>query len=63
MPRHYQRQWRIVRAKADPSNEFISSGTKRSAKNRHEWVQRQFIDGVRDKFLQDQLFSQDSETI
>ena len=29
----------------------------------HEWEQRQFIDGVRDKFLQDQLFSQDSETI
>ena len=63
MPRHYQRQWRILRAKADPPNEFISRGTKRSAKNGHEWEQRQFIDGLRDEILQDQLFSQYSETI
>ena len=63
MPRHHQRQWRVLRAKADPSNEFISSGAKRSAKNGDGWEQRQFIDGVRDEFVQDQLFSQYSETI
>jgi hypothetical protein len=61
MPRHCQRPRWVLRAEAGRSSQPISSSKGRSTQDQPE--REQWLDGVRNQFLQDQLLSQRKEAI